>query len=138
MEADGVLRASLGAAASPSVFPLQTRQLNPEQIQQLWTLTQSTGVFDGAGEPVGSVASYEPPYGRITALIEAFAAGRRGYAAFSLDHDPAEDQPAPEGVLLLTDALADLAWLPQQPVDIGRELRARETLVAPAPSGSSR
>lgn len=127
IESDGILRAAFGNAASPSRFPAQTRRLHPQQVDAIWLLTRETGVFDGAGETVGAVVAYQPPRDRITGLVEAFAAGQRGYAAFGLE----EDQPGSAATRALSDALADLAWAPQQPVDVGAELRAREALSDP-------
>ncbi len=127
IEADGVLRASFGTAASPAYFPPMTRRLTPEQIDHLWALTRQTGVFpavegsQGVGEQVGPVAGYEPPMGRITALIESFAAGHRASAALPIE--PSDQQPGP--VYALTDALAELAWVSEQRVDVEAELRAR-------------
>ncbi len=127
IEADGVLRASHGTAASPSDFPPMTRRLTPEQIDRLWTLTRATGVYPGAegapgaGEQVGPVAGYEPPMGRITALIESFAAGQRASTALPIDSDDQRASP----VRALTDALAELAWVSERPVDVEAELRSR-------------
>lgn len=124
VEADGVLRASLGAAASPSVFPPMTRRLSEDQLNTLWTLTLDTGVFDEEppGERIGPVASYKPPRGRITALIESFAAGQRISCALGIEGAEQEHQP----VRTLTDALAELAWVRADRVDVGAELRSRD------------
>jgi hypothetical protein len=127
IETDGILRAAFGNAASPSSFPAKTRRLSPQQVDAIWLLTRETGVFEGAGETVGSVSGYLPPRDRITALVEAFAAGQRGYAAFGLE----DDLPGATATRALSDALADLAWVPEQPVDVGAELRAREALSDP-------
>lgn len=123
VEADGVLRASLGNAAKADVFPPMTRRLSEAQVDRLWQLTNATGVFgeEPVGEPVGPVAGYLPPSGRITALIEAFAAGRRTATAMSIES--AEQDPRP--VRALTDALAELAWVPDEAVDVEAELRSR-------------
>lgn len=123
IEADGVLRASLGNAAAPDVFPPMTRRLTEEQLDRLWSLTIATGIFDDEppGERIGPVGSYQPPRGRVTALVEAFAAGRRSSCAMGVEG--AEQDPQP--VRTLTDTLAELAWVRSDRVDVGAELRSR-------------
>ncbi len=124
IEADGVLRASLGTAAAPDVFPPMTRRLSEEQLDHLWTLTMATGIFDDEppGERIGPVASYQPPRGRVTALVEAFAVGRRSSCAMGVEGAEQDSQP----VRALTDTLAELAWVRSERVDVGAELRSRD------------
>lgn len=77
-EADWVLRSAVGYGARESNFPTQTRQLNAEQIQQLWTMLQSSGLLDAHHPAIVSTAPEpEEGMGRTAYILSYQVAGLR-------------------------------------------------------------
>lgn len=108
VEADGVLRVSIGAGASTTTFPSQTRQLTPRQLDALWRQLRATNLL-----AQGNAARIEGPEeakrapDRTTALIYASFDGRRVQLRLLLDRG-SDDAVAAER---LVDRLAELAWI---------------------------
>jgi hypothetical protein len=108
VEADGVLRAAVGAGSTTMTFPAQTRQLTPAQFEGLWRQMRESGLLDAANPsriegPEEAVASRE----HTTALIYASYLGRRRTLRVLLDRGSAEALAAER----LVDRLAELAWI---------------------------
>jgi len=110
VEADGVLRASVGPGSSAETFPPRTRRLTPRQQDQLWRAVRETGLL-APDHParVGNPSVVPPNPRRPGAIVYVAAGGDRRYWLVALD----EDTPDAAGVRLLIDRLASLAWVPE-------------------------
>lgn len=108
VEADGVLRASVGPGSNTETFPPRTRQLTPRQHDQLWRAVRETGLL-APDHParVGDPSVVPPNPRRPGATIFVAAEGQRRYWLVALD----EQDPDAAGVRLLIDRLASLAWV---------------------------
>jgi hypothetical protein len=110
VEADGVLRASVGAASDAAAFPPRVRQLSPRQADQVWRALLDSGLLDDANpnrlsDPESAMRSGD----RTTAMIFVSYQGKRTTLRVLLDR-ATPDAVAAERVI---DRLAELAWLPQ-------------------------
>ncbi len=102
LEADAVLRVGVGPGVSAALFPPRTRQLSPEQVQEIWTLAAAAGQ-NASLSTIGNAELYEP-LGSGAVLSIASNGQRR-----TLTSNPGSTQdPA---MKRLADALAELAWI---------------------------
>ncbi len=110
IEPDGILRAAIGPGATPRVYPGQTRQLSPAQVQRVWRLTANTGLLDGDSlTRIDNTEIFFPGRERTTALVYVRQGGVGSHFAVRL---PVGDAESP-GVAQLVDQLAELAWVPE-------------------------
>ncbi|MCA9277786.1 MAG: hypothetical protein H6815_03265 [Phycisphaeraceae bacterium] len=110
LEPDGVLRAAVGPSADRQEFPPVMRELSPSDVEDIWRLVQTGGLFK-ADLPgiIGSPRELIVRRSRPTAMVELAGAGERRLIATPL---ATQDTPAPE-LERVIDRLAMLAWQPQ-------------------------
>src|SRR5262245_38039155 len=108
VEADGVLRAAVGAGSTTTTYPPQTRQLTARQMDSLWRQLRESNLLDpGNPSRIDAPEAVARAPDRTTALIFVGGDGRRVTLRVLLDRRT-EDAVAAER---LVDRLADLAWI---------------------------
>jgi hypothetical protein len=110
VEPDGVLRAAIGAAATPRVYPGQTRRLTAGQVERLWRLVAASGLLEpGSLTRIESTETFFPARERATALVYVRWGGDSSHHAVRLPLGDVES----EAVGRLIDEVAELAWVPE-------------------------
>lgn len=108
VEPDGVLRAAIGAGASPRVYPGETRRLTAEQVERVWRLVAASGILEpGSLTRIESTETFYPGRERATALVYVRQGGEASHHAVRLPLGDVES----DGVAQLIDEVAELAWV---------------------------
>src|SRR5262249_11574139 len=121
IEADWALRASFGAGAREETFPPLARQLTEGQVEELWKLTEATGLAQpGAAKTPGhalwnpailirdpdEVAGIVAPSPKYQYIVTITANGRHSAIAIEI----ATNEGGDPSVAALVDRLAELSW----------------------------
>lgn len=108
VEADGILRASIGSAVTPESFPPIIRRLDDRQVAGLWAIVDRTGMLrDPDPARVGNPDLVSRRQGRAIAVAWARAGERTRASSFEfVPRDPHADRIEP-----LVRELARLAWV---------------------------
>lgn len=110
VEADGQLRAAVGAGVTPLTFPPVTRRLDDRQIAGLWAIVERSDILrdpDPARTPSAELVRAEK--GRTIAVVFASAGDIARTSRFELS-PPDPDSPR---IRPLIRELAKLAWIDQ-------------------------
>jgi len=103
VDPDGTLHAESGPGVAAPGFPPIARRLEPNEMDDVYTLAATADPFGETAEPVPGPSVYTPPADTRALLIETGVGGRYRAAA----HPATTDGPlAP-----LVQELARLAWL---------------------------
>jgi len=113
LEADHILRVSIGSAVSEETFPPETRQLTREQVDAVWN-TLRTSRLAAAEEKTLSGAPPRPENlsDKQTLYIISYAAAgdRRSFLITPPATEPAAD-PTTADARKLVEQLGQLAWM---------------------------
>ncbi len=108
VEADGALRAAVGAETEAKPFPGQTRRLTPGEFDALWRLVVESGLLDpGSAWRVDNPEEITRASDRTTVLLYVACEGRRTTLRLLLDRS-GPDAVAAERIV---DRLAQWAWV---------------------------
>ncbi|MCC6286099.1 MAG: hypothetical protein IT439_12505 [Phycisphaerales bacterium] len=108
IEADGSLRAAVGAGATPDIRPALTRRLDSAQMARLWRLIEESGFAEPEGASrLASEAAASELYAATTAVMSVTHAGTRAASAIDLEGGGAEAEAA----ALIVDQIAAWAWV---------------------------
>ena len=113
LEADGILRAAMGEGASGQTFPLRTRRLSRDEVDQLFRLSRDAGLFErpttddeialsNAAATIQTSHRLGPAAGGIVVTASVSGAGERLHHGF---------QSGTRGAMNpLVDELSRLVW----------------------------